>query len=159
MPSRGGAGISDNEVIASFPDVLVDHDNKEHFRGLLERRLLINRCQKCGYWIYPHRPMCPKCWSWDVAPTEVSGQGTIYMFTTSLPTHTGSRVSGFDYASPTPIAAVELPQRAGLRYLAEVINCKRDRLRIGLSVEITWVDRHGIPSPAFQPADPQDREA
>jgi hypothetical protein len=149
--------IPDEDVISSFPDVLVDHDNKEHFRGLLERRFLINRCQQCGYWIYPHRPICPKCWSWNVVPTKVSGKGQIYMFTFSLPTHAGSRLSGFDYASPTPIAAIELPEREGLRYLSEVVNCKHDRLRIGLKVELMWIDRRGIPSPAFQPTDPSDR--
>jgi uncharacterized protein len=143
--------ISDDEVMQRFPDVLVDYDNLEHFRGLLQRRLLINRCQQCGYWIYPHRPMCPKCWSWRVEPTEVSGKGTLYMFTLSLPTHLGSRIAGLDYAEPTPIGGVELPEREGLRYLAQIVNCPVDDIRIGMLMRLTWIDRNGTPAPAFEP--------
>jgi hypothetical protein len=45
--------VTDDEVFERFPDVLITHDNIEHYRGLLQRRLLINRCDDCGYWIYP----------------------------------------------------------------------------------------------------------
>ncbi len=74
------------EVFGRFPNTMINHDNVTHYRGLLERRLLVNQCQQCGYWIYPHRPLCPECWSWDVTPTEVSGRGVIYMFTVVVQT-------------------------------------------------------------------------
>jgi len=34
---------------------------------------------------------------------------------------------------------------------ATVVDCSRDRLRIGLEVELTWIDRDGVPWPAFRP--------
>src|SRR6202035_1183500 len=69
--------LSDEEVFAAFPAVLIDRDNIAHYRGLLRGKLLINQCAACGYWIYPHRSLCPRCLSWDVKPTEVSGEGKV----------------------------------------------------------------------------------
>lgn len=35
--------VSDAELLAALPDTLIDHDNKEFYRGWLEHRLVINR--------------------------------------------------------------------------------------------------------------------
>ena len=143
--------VTDEELIRRFPDVLIDLDNRAHFAALLERRLLINRCADCGYWVYPHRPLCPRCWSEAVKPTEIGGRGTIYMFTFSFPGHAGSRIAGLDHTEPTPYAGVEWDEQEGLRYLAPVVACAPDEIRIGLAVELTWLDRDDTPLPAFRP--------
>lgn len=140
--------LGDAEVLARFPHVLIDQDNIEHYRGLLERRLLINRCQICGYWVYPHRPMCPKCWSDNVAATQVCGEGAVYMFTLL---HQGRTIPGVDYSTPHPIAAIELQEQKGLRYLATIINCPNEAISIGMTVRLAWLERSGAPSPAFVP--------
>src|SRR6201999_633041 len=36
--------LSDEELMDALPDIRVDHDNAAHYRGLLERRLVLNRC-------------------------------------------------------------------------------------------------------------------
>ncbi|MFD2137282.1 zinc ribbon domain-containing protein [Novosphingobium resinovorum] len=46
----------DPAVFAYFHDGHVDRDNIAHYRGLMRSRLLVNRCNECGHWIYPHRP-------------------------------------------------------------------------------------------------------
>ncbi len=143
--------ISDEEVVAKFKGISLSPDNLDHFRGLLARRLLINRCQECGYWIYPHRPMCPKCWSDSVSAEEVSGKGTLYLWTAYHdPSYHGGppRVEGY----PFPVGAAELPERKALRYVAPIVNCPLEEIQIGLPVEITWQERDGVPFPAWQPA-------
>jgi hypothetical protein len=35
---------------------------------------------------------------------------------------------------------------------ATVLDCPRDLLRVGLDVELTWIERDGAPWPAFRPA-------
>jgi len=140
--------ILDQEVFDRFPGVLLTHDNIEHFRGLLERKLLINRCQDCGYWIYPHRPLCPECWSTNVVPTEVSGNGSVYMYTIL---YQGRALeSGLEY--PHLKAGIELEEQPGLRYLAPVINCDIDAVEEGMPVRITWIELGGTPTAAFEPA-------
>jgi uncharacterized OB-fold protein len=141
------AAISNEEVFAAFPRVMLTPDNLEYFRGLLGHRLLINVCDACGYWIYPQRPLCPECWSTSITPTEVSGKGTVYMFTIL---YQGRPIAGFEY--PHLIASVELPERAGLRYLAPIVNCEHADVHDGMAVELTWIDTDGGPVAAFAPA-------
>ena len=125
-------------------------DNIEHFRGLLNHQLLINQCQNCGYWIYPHRPMCPECWSTNVRPTEVSGQGRVFMF--SLLHHGGvDGALGYGFEYPHLTGAIELKEQTGLRYHAPIVNCEYADVSHDMPVELTWVDGGGYPLPRFSP--------
>jgi uncharacterized OB-fold protein len=142
--------IADEAVFDAFPGVPIDRDNVEHYRGLLERKLLINRCSQCGYWIYPHRPLCPQCLSWDVVATEVSGKGRVFMFTLL---HQERDPHGH-LDAPLPVAAIELAEQPGLRYLSTVVDCPPDQITPDMPVQLTWVDRDGLAWPAFTPAGP-----
>jgi len=139
--------VSDEDVFAAFPTVPIDHDNLEHYRGLLSQRLLVNRCSACGMWIYPHRPMCPRCWSWDVVPTEVSGEGSVFMFTLIHQ----ERDPNAPTSEPTVVAAIELAEQEGLRYLSQIVNCPLDAIALDMPVRLVWVERNGRPAPAFEP--------
>jgi uncharacterized protein len=139
--------ISDQDVFDRYPNVLLNYDNIEHFRGLLGQRLLINRCQDSGHWIYPHRPLCPECWSTNVVPTEVSGKGFVYMY---IVLYQGRALeTGLEY--PHVKAAIELAEQPGLRYLAPLVNCAPGEAREGLPVQLTWVELDGAPAAAFEP--------
>ena len=145
---------ADDEVFAAFPGVLIDRDNIAHYRGLLGGRLLINRCLACGFWVYPHRPLCPRCLSWDVRPAEVSGRGTVFMFTLIQQ----ERDPGGHLQEPIVAAAVELAEQKGLRYLARIVNCPSSAVKPDMPVRLTWVEREGhVSMPAFEPAASQDR--
>lgn len=143
--------MTDQELLDRFPGVLIDAENRAYYEGLLDRRLLIKRCSGCGYWIHPqHRPICPRCWSDAPVPTEVSGRGSVYMVTLL---HQGRTIPGVDYSVPHPVAAVELAEQEGLRYLATIVDCPLDRIEIGMPVELTWTECAGVPCVAFRPAD------
>ncbi len=140
---------ADDEVFAAFPGVLIDRDNISHYRGLLAGRLLVNRCSACGFWVYPHRPLCPKCLSWDVQAAEVSGQGTVFMFTLI---HQERDPRGH-LREPIVAAAVELAEQKGLRYLARIVNCPGSEVRPDMPVRLTWMEPEGhVRMPAFEPA-------
>jgi uncharacterized protein len=142
------AEISDDAVFAAFPHVLVDHDNIAHYRGMLAGKLLINRCAACGYWVYPHRPLCPQCLSWDVRPTEISGRGKVFMFTLIHQV----REPGGRLREPIVAAAVELAEQGGLRYLARIVNCASNMINPDMPVRLTWIESEdAVPMPAFEP--------
>ena len=122
--------------------------NIAHYRGLLGGKLLINQCAACGYWIYPHRPLCPRCLSWDVKPTQVSGDGKVFMFTL---VHQ-ERDPNDRLREPIITAAVELAEQSGLRFLARVVNCPRSQLVLDMPVRLTWMEHEGRKMPAFEPA-------
>jgi uncharacterized protein len=141
---------SDETVLDRFPAVRLDHRNKEYYRGLLRRELLVSRCDVCDTWHAPLRPICPSCWSPAVRPVPVSGRGVVRLLTFL---HQGPPAPGVDYSGGFPLAAIELAEQPGLRVEATVVDCPRDRLRVGLAVELTWIERDGAPWPAFRPAD------
>lgn len=140
--------VSDSEVIQRLPRSWVDHDNIEFFRGLLQRRLLLNRCQDCATWYHVPWPGCPRCWSEDVRPTEVSGRGVIHSMTTSLL----APAPGRDEPEEHCVALVELEEQEGLRVALTVVGrSSDDDVRIGSAVQLTWIERDGEPLPAVQP--------
>ncbi len=141
--------LSDDEVIAKFPGILITKDNTAHYRGLLRRELLINRCQQCGLWRHPPRPICPACWSRDVRPTAVSGRGVVYLL---IFLHQGPPAEGIDYSTPHPVATIELAEQPGLRYTSTLVGMDRSEMQIGREVQLSWIDRGGKPVPAFGPA-------
>ena len=140
----------DASVLLAFPDSAIDYDNIEFYRGLLERRFLVNRCAECGHWHVPAQPICPKCWSNDVVPTEVSGAGTVYML---VWLHHGAPPS--DDGIPDPVATVELVEQPGLRVSTVLPGVPTDVMQIGLTVQLGWDDRSGVPLPVFVPAEAQ----
>jgi uncharacterized OB-fold protein len=139
---------TDNDVFAHFHDVKIDQDNIAHYRGLMAKKLLINRCDDCGTWIYPHRPLCPQCLSWNVTPTQVSGKGRLYMYTLIMQ----SRDPDHPLLEPMQAAAIELAEQPGLRYLSRVVNCPVEALEHDMAVRLTWLEEKGRFWPAFEPA-------
>lgn len=139
--------LSDEALLERFPGVAITHDNKAFYRGLLERRLLMDRCTDCGHWFHPPRPVCPRCWSRDVRPTEVSGRGRIHLL---ILLHQGPPAPGVSYEMPHPVATVELEEQAGLRFTSTVIGTPVEQLAIGQAVTLTWIDRGANPVPVFR---------
>jgi len=137
--------LSDEELMDALPGVRVDHDNAAHYRGLLARRLLVNRCDDCGVWPHPPRSVCPRCWSRSITATEVSGQGTVAMLTFL---HQRPRATGDD--GPYPVVAVELIEQPGLRVAATLVDASYADIVLDAAVELAWVERDGRPVAAFR---------
>lgn len=144
---------TDEEVLERFGRVRIDRDNIDHYRGLLDHRLLVDRCTECGLWHHPPRPVCPRCWSRAVVAREVSGRGEIAIVTF---VHQGRRAPGVDYSGGWPVAAVELIEQDGLRVSASIVDSPRDGIVVGAPVELVWLDRDGEPVPAFTVTDRGD---
>lgn len=138
---------SDAEMIQRFAAHGVTRDNVAHYRGRLERRLLMARCADCGRWQHPPRPMCPSCWSWDLSMEEVSGRGAIHLLTVL---HQGPSADGVDYTDGHPVVTVEFDDQPALRFTSTVTDdFPAEDLRIGTPVELVWGERNGMPFPLF----------
>jgi uncharacterized OB-fold protein len=137
----------DEAMLAAYPNEVIDHDSKYQYRGFLEHRLVLNRCTACGQWNSLHTPSCPSCLSFELEHPEVSGRGTVY---TLIKLHQGPIVPGVDYSKPYPVATVELVEQEGLRVTTPLVGPDLDSAEIGMAVELTWIEREGIPYPAFQ---------
>jgi uncharacterized protein len=139
--------ITDDELVSRFPGHQLDHDSAGHYRGRLDRLLLINRCRECGTWHHPPMPVCPACWSSAVEPTRVAGTGTIHL---AVFLHQGPPAPGVDYSTPYPVVTVELDEQPGLRFTSTVVGATNDEIAIGRRVRLDWIERAGTPLPVFR---------
>lgn len=136
------------QVLDAFPDVMVDHDNKYFYEGLLNHQLILNRCADCGTWhAEPLRAICGKCHSWNMAHEAVSGEGVVYMMTLL---HQGPAIEGVSYSPPLPLAVIELDNQKGLRVSGKLIGQNADFSAIGKRVRLVWPPGQIAPRLAFE---------
>lgn len=140
--------ISDEQVLQTYPDVRLDHRNKAFYRALLNQQLVAARCVDCRTWHTPLRALCPECWSENIEVIPVSGQGRIHLL---IQLHQGPPARDVSYSTPWPLAAVEMSEQPGLRFVSTIVDCAPEQLRVGLPVELTWIERDGAPWYAFRP--------
>ena len=135
-------------VLDAFPDVLIDHDNKYFYEGLLHHRLILNRCDDCGTWhSEPLRAICGNCHSWNIGHQPVSGEGTVYMMTLL---HQGPAVAGVSYDPPLVLAVIELDEQKGLRVSGGLVASAVDFSAIGKRVRLVWPAGQVAPRVAFE---------
>lgn len=102
------------------------------WQGGREGRLLLLRCQQCGYYLHPPGPLCPVDHAKELAPEPVSGRGRIASFTVDhhrwLPAP----------EPPYVIALVELFEQEALRLTTNIVGCRPENVRIGMEVSVTF---------------------
>jgi uncharacterized OB-fold protein len=127
------------------PRPAITLDNGWWFEAAKEHRLLIQRCTRCGALRHPPRPMCDRCRSLEWDTVEASGRGTVFSFVVNH----YPQVPAFDY--PLIVALVELDE--GTRLIANLSGVAPGDVRIGMPVQVVWVDHDpGLSLPAFTPS-------
>jgi uncharacterized OB-fold protein/acyl dehydratase len=127
------------------PRPALTKDNAWWFEGARAHRLLIQRCSACGVLRHPPRPMCDRCGSLDWDTVEAGGSGTVYSFVVNH----YPQVPAFDY--PLAVGLIELEE--GTRLVADLVDVAPDTVRIGMPVEVEWLDLDpDLTLPAFKPA-------
>ncbi len=96
----------------------LDPVNEGFFKGLSEKKLLIQKCSKCGNLQFYPKPICVKCSSVELDWVESSGEGTIYSLTNINRVIMNSKE--FNEEVPYTIASIELKE--GVRLYGRIIN-------------------------------------
>ena len=126
-----------------LPVPQITDDNAAFWTGGRQGELLITRCTSCGYYLHPPSPRCPKCLSDAVAPSAVSGRGTVYSYTINRQ----AWVPGLEV--PFVLAIVELDEQPGLRLMTNLVECLPEEAAIGMPVEVAFVERGEVFVPVF----------
>jgi uncharacterized OB-fold protein len=126
-----------------WPIPQITDDNGAFWTGGRDGELLIVRCGACGFWVHPPSPRCPKCLSDAVAPSAVSGRGTVYSYTINRQ----AWVPGLEV--PFVLAIVELDEQPGLRLMTNLVDCLPEEAEIGMPVEVAFVERGEAFVPVF----------
>ena len=92
--------------------------------------LHFQRCIDCGTFRYVPRELCAACGSFARRWTPSSGRGRIYSWTVV------ARALHPAFLKAAPVAPVVVEMKEAVRLLSQVIDCVRDGLAVGLTVEI-----------------------
>ncbi len=112
----------------------VNRDNEFLWEGYRRHELRIQRCDGCGELHFPPTPRCPACGGFSMGWTVAGGRARLYSY--AVPHHPA--VNGFRY--PLLVGLVELEE--GTRMVANIVGCPREELRIGMPLEVEWLDSH-----------------
>jgi uncharacterized protein len=124
----------------------VDEESKAFWEACARHELYVQKCKSCGKVFYYPRSFCPEDLSSDLDWVKCSGKGTIYTFTVTRQ----NQSAGFRDNLPYIMAYVELDE--GVRMLTNIVDCKPEDVKIGMSVEVTFEDATPeISIPLFRP--------
>jgi uncharacterized OB-fold protein len=116
-----------------------------YWEGAREEKLMIQRCSHCRHWIHFPEPRCPHCASNELCFEPVSGCGHVESYSIVE----RSFVQGFD--TPYALAWIALPEQAGLRVLANIIDCPLASIQINQAVHCVFEQRGEFTLPQFTP--------
>lgn len=118
------------------------------WEGVAEHRLMILRCDRCGFYVHWPRQTCPNCLSTSLTPAEVSGDATLATWT--FPNQPFDPY--FATHLPYVLAVVELVEQPGLKMVTNVVDCPKDELRIDMPLRVTFREvAPGCTLPLFAP--------
>ena len=109
-----------------------DEEAEPFFAGLLEQKLLLQRCAQCGQLGHPPRMACAQCHSFDFEWSQASGRGTVYSYAV---THQPIHPALVDH---TPFATVQIELEEGPRMTSNLVDVSPDEIEIGMAVEVVF---------------------
>ena len=101
-----------------------------HWEGLQVGEVRVQRCTRCGNWIWAPQPLCPRCHSFDLAWPAVESAGAVYSWTRTWQPFT-TELSGH---VPFVVVLAELPAAGGRRLLGVLRDGDCADVRIGAPV-------------------------
>jgi uncharacterized OB-fold protein len=160
-PAADDASVEPDPSHSLRPRPAINADNAAVWEGYRRHELRIPKCNSCGMRVFPPSPRCTACGAFDMGYVVASGRGRLYSF--NVVHH--PKVAGFRY--PLPVGLIELDE--GPRIVTDLVGVTPDQLRIGMRLEVDWLDSHPalvegatdsrgpVTLPRFRPATPDRR--
>lgn len=123
----------------------VTPDLEPFFAAAAEDRLVVQRCVSCGTLRFPARSLCASCLSPEKEWTSVSGRGEVYSFFWMHQVYHPS------FAGEVPYAVAVVKLEEGPTMTTNILDCTKEKLRIGLPVEVVFEPRGDVRLPQFRP--------
>lgn len=109
-------------------------DERGFWAHCAERRLMFQRCGRCGLHRHPPTPLCPACQSTQVAWTEAPPIATVYSYTiVHHPSHPAmaARV-------PYNVVILAFEGLDEVRLVSNVVDVPPEQITIGQRVQLHW---------------------
>ena len=109
-------------------------------------RLRMLRCADCGFITHPPGPVCRRCGSSNVAPSELSGRGRVYTYTVVYhATHVAMK-------DRVPYISALIQLEEGPRVLTNLVNCLEQDVSVDMPVRVVFERlTEDITLPQFEP--------
>jgi uncharacterized protein len=119
------------------------------WEGVVAHRLMILRCDQCGFYVHWPRPVCNRCLSTALSPAAVSGDARLSTWTFPSQPFDPYYQANLPYA----LAVVELGEQENLKMVTNLVDYDRDDLRIEMPLQVTFREvAPGLTLPLFAPA-------
>ena len=124
-----------------------DEETRPFWEGCGRHELVLQRCRDCGAVQHRPRAACVSCRSDAIEYVAASGRGKVHTYTITQQ----NQAPPFRGALPYVLAYVELDE--GPRLLSNVVGCEPGTVRIGMPVQVEFVDTdEQLAVPRFRPA-------
>ncbi len=122
----------------------ISADTRFFWEGAKEHKLTAQRCKKCGKLRWPAAYLCPDCLSEETEIAELSGEGTLYSYTTFYrPFHPS-------LSEKLPYVVCEADLKEGIRMVSNLVGTKGDGPECGACLRVCWQDFEGYTKPVFE---------
>lgn len=122
----------------------LDPDNRAFWTSGADGKLRLNRCQDCGSFIHPPRPVCRHCLSEKVAPEAVAGTGVVDTYTINYQKWKP------DLDVPYVIARVAIDGAPGVYLTTNIVGCPVEQVDIGDKVRVRFEQHADVWLPLFE---------
>jgi acetyl-CoA acetyltransferase/uncharacterized OB-fold protein len=117
-------------------------------------KLRIKRCQDCGRYVHPPKPICDKCRSFNVVPEVVSGKGILFGYSVNV----HFSMPGLP-PPPYITGTVSLDEAPYVKVQALITDLDPENVQHGIPVEVTMVATDNDKFvPTFHPVEGEVRE-
>ena len=129
------------------PLPVITQDSEPYWDAAKRHEFRMQRCTDCGKFRFPPTHACWYCLSTNTEWAPLSGRGTIWSFTVMHQIY----YKGFADEMPYAVIVVELEE--GPRIASNIVECKREDIRIGMPVQVVFDDvTDAVTLPKFRPA-------
>ena len=101
--------------------------DRPHWEGLRDGEVRVQRCARCGQWIWAPQPVCPRCHGFELSWPVVEPAGAVYSWTRTWQPF-APELSGH---VPFVVVLAELPSAGGRRLLGVLRDGDGADVRIG----------------------------
>jgi uncharacterized protein len=103
-----------------------------HWDGARLGRLMVQRCDDCGQYVFPPKPVCAACFSPRLSWVHSCGEGSVYSYTIV------HRPPDSSFSTPFCAAIIEVEE--GWFMLSNLVGVPMDEIAVGMSVKVSFVD-------------------
>ena len=140
------------ELDVNKPLPTITTEAKPFWDAAAQQKLIMQRCQDCGAYVWTPRPSCVECGSEHIEWTQMSGKGEVYSFTVIRQVVGRAASQAFEKDIPYVIAWIDLNE--GPRMISNVVGCPVEGVKLGMKVSVIFDQQSPeIWLPKFKPAD------